>query len=148
MISAEKNSVLHNDDQFSQQIPTNDLSLYDALRASYNQSDENIRKLKDKGYNYDPELSNHNQQVFYRPTDKKLLFTVAGTHNASDAFTDIYLGAGKLQDTERFKESKNKFEQAKKKYAPSNSTVVGHSLRRCYKSISYNRSYRQSNYFR
>jgi hypothetical protein len=128
MISAEKSSVLHNDDQFSQQIPTNDLSLYDALRASYNQSDENIRKLKDKGYNYDSELSNHNQQVFYRPTDKKLLFTVAGTHNLADARTDVYLGLGKLQDTDRFKESKNKFDQAKKKYTPTNTSVVGHSL--------------------
>jgi hypothetical protein len=117
--------------------PNNDnrLSLHDAIKTSYNQSDENIAKMKSKGYDYDRDLSDHNSQVFYRGSDKKLLYTVAGTHNLSDGFTDIYLGAGKLQDTDRFKNAKNKFEKAKQKYAPSNSTVVGHSLRRNYFSI-------------
>ena len=58
-----------------------------------------------KGYNLDKSISNHNQQVYYNPNIKSLLFSVAGTHNLSDAGTDLYLGIGKLKDTNRCKEA-------------------------------------------
>ena len=37
----------------------------------------------------------HNQQVYYNPNEKKLLMSVAGTHNLRDVGTDFMLGIGK-----------------------------------------------------
>jgi hypothetical protein len=84
--------------------------------------------LKKYGYDQDQNLSNGNQQVYYRPTDKKLLYTVAGTHNLSDVGTDIYLGLGLIKNTNRYKEAKSTLEKAKQKYQPSSTTLAGHSL--------------------
>ena len=80
------------------------------------------------GYKLDKELSNHNQQVYYNPDHKKLVVSVAGTHNLRDWGTDFYLGIGKLKDTNRYKEAKNIYDKAKAKYNPMQSTAVGHSL--------------------
>ena len=103
------------------------IKLYDALKSSY--GDKQSRDhLKQAGYNYDSMLSNHNQQVWYNPNDKKLLYNVAGTHNLADWGTDAYLLAGKLKDTNRYKEADNILKQAKLKYGPTNTTVTGHSL--------------------
>jgi len=73
-------------------------------------------------------LSNSNQQVYYHPEQKKLLFNVSGTHNLADVGTDIYLGLGKLKDTNRYKQAKNKLEEAKRKYNIDNAVITGHSL--------------------
>ena len=103
------------------------ISLYDALKSSY--GDKQARdKLSNSGYKYDSMLSNHNQQVWYNPNEKKLLYNVAGTHNLSDWGTDAYLAAGKLKDTNRYKEADEKLKQAKQKYGGYNTTVTGHSL--------------------
>ena len=83
------------------------LTLYDALKSSY--GDVQARdKLKSAGYNYDSMLSNHNQQVWVNPNEKKLLYNVAGTHNLSDWGTDAYLAVGKLKSTNRYREEKLK----------------------------------------
>jgi hypothetical protein len=47
-------------------------------------------------------LSNHNQKVYYNPTERKLLYNVSGTHNISDIGTDIYLALGGLKNTNRY----------------------------------------------
>ena len=58
------------------------------------------------GYEYDQQLSNHNHQVYYNPKDKKLLFSVTGSHNASDWLNNIKLGLGYgFKQSNRYKES-------------------------------------------
>ena len=79
-------------------------------------------------YKLDKELSNHNQQVYYNPDHKKLVVSVAGTHNLRDWGTDIFLGAGKLKDTNWYKEAKSIYDKAKNKYNPLQSSAIGHSL--------------------
>ena len=100
------------------------LDLHDVLKNSYsNKHRENMN-----GYKLDKELSSSNQQVYYNPEHKKLVVSVAGTHNLRDWGTDIFLGAGKLKDTNRYKEAKSIYDKAKYKYNPLQSTAVGHSL--------------------
>jgi len=103
------------------------LSLHDALKNSYKDKKTQKQEMKKYGYYRDKQLSNHNQQVYYKPEDKKLLVVGTGTHNLSDWGTDAYLATGKLKDTNRYKEFGGVLEKAKKKYG-TNATVVGHSL--------------------
>ena len=100
------------------------LDLHDVLKNSYSSK----HKENMNGYKLDKELSNHNQQVYYNPDHKKLVVSVAGTHNLRDWGTDIFLGAGKLKDTNRYKEAKSVYDKAKNKYNPMQSSAVGHSL--------------------
>ena len=85
------------------------LDLHDVLKNSYS------GKHKDNmnGYKLDKELWNHNQQVYYNPDHKKLVVSVVGTHNLRDWGTDIFLGAGKLKDTNRYKEAKSVYDKGK-----------------------------------
>ena len=100
------------------------LTLHAALKNSYKP-----QKTLGKGYILDDELSNDNQQVYVnRKKNNKLLFSVTGTHNLSDIGSDVYLGLGKLKDTNRYKEADSTLEKAKKKYNKSKATIVGHSL--------------------
>ena len=103
---------------------SNDLSLHEALKNSYSKNPkENM-----KGYALDKGLSNHNQQVYYNKDKNQLLMSVAGTHNLRDWGTDIYLGLGKLKNTNRYKEADKTLKQAKDKYKPMKTNLVGHSL--------------------
>jgi uncharacterized protein YdcH (DUF465 family) len=105
-------------------VPTDDLLLHDVLKNSYAKT-----KAKNmKGYNLDESLSNHNQQVYYNPTKKSLLLSGTGTHNLSDIGTDIYLAAGHLKDTNRYKEAEKTLKKAKQKYGVDNAIITGHSL--------------------
>ena len=100
------------------------LSLHTALKNSYKP-----QNTLGKGYILDDELSNDNQQVYVnRKKNNKLLVSVTGTHNLSDIGTDVYLGLGKLKDTNRYKEADSTLEKAKKKYNKSKATIIGHSL--------------------
>ncbi len=104
------------------------IKLYDALKSSYGDK-KSQQQLKNAGYNYDSMLSNHNQQVWYNPNTKKMLFNVAGTHNLKDWGTDLYLAFGKLKDTNRYKEARNILNEAKRKYGNDIETKIsGHSL--------------------
>ena len=104
------------------------VNLYDVLKAGYSNKKDQSTRLKKSGYNFDENLSNHNQQIYFNPTNKKMIFNVTGTHNFRDVGTDLYLAAGKLKDTNRYKEADKKFKEAKLKYHPSNTSVVGNSL--------------------
>ena len=101
------------------------LSLHDILHNSYSQDPNALTK---NGFNYDSDLSNDNQQVYYNPKQNKLLYSIAGTHNLNDIGTDIYLGLGKIKDTNRYKSADDTLAKAKQKYNPANTTLVGHSL--------------------
>ena len=104
------------------------INLYDALKSSYGDK-KSQDKLKSSGYNYDSMLSNHNQQVWYNPNTKKMLFNVAGTHNLQDWGTDLYLAFGGLKNTNRYKEASKILDEAKRKYGNDIETnITGHSL--------------------
>ena len=104
------------------------ISLYDVLKSSYKNKDDQTRDLLRYGYLKDGRLSNHNEQIYFNPKSKKLLNVVAGTHNIKDWGTDIYLGLGHLKDTNRYNEAKTVLNQAKTKYKGFNTTIAGHSL--------------------
>ena len=73
----------------------------------------------------------HNQQVYVnRKKNNKLLFSITGTrlNKLQDLGTDLYLAAGKLKDTNRYKEAESALEKAKKKYNKINAAIIGHSL--------------------
>ena len=86
--------------------------------------------MKKNGYAYDSMLSSKNEKVYYNPTQNKLLVSVAGTDKFSprDIITDVYLAAGKLQDTSRYQQAHKTIRDAKKKYNVDSATLVGHSL--------------------
>jgi len=103
------------------------VNLYDALKSSYGNK-KSKKNLEKEGYQMDSSLSNHNQQVWYNPNDRKLMVNVAGTHNLSDWGTDLYLALGHLKHTNRYKEADSTLEKAREKYKPAQTVVTGHSL--------------------
>jgi hypothetical protein len=107
---------------------SSDLNLHDVLKNSYASPSQQASFGADKGYVFDKDLSNHNQQVYYHPQDKKLVVSVAGTHNASDVLTDARLMAGGLKNTDRFKQAQSTLQNAKNKYGVDSATIAGHSL--------------------
>lgn len=112
--------------------PKKGVHLYDAVKVSYthkNEAKKSLERLKKGGYVHDTELSNHNQTVLYNPEQKKLLVTVAGTHNTKDYWTDLgFLARGTIKGTDRVKEAKRVSDQAREKYKPEQEVYVGHSL--------------------
>jgi hypothetical protein len=70
-------------DRFSSAKPP--LTLYDSLRVGYlpnkNQQGQEMDRF---GFKIDKGLSNQNQQVYYNPDSKKLLYNVTGSQSLSD----------------------------------------------------------------
>jgi hypothetical protein len=102
-------------------------TLFTALKASY-QDKGAAQRLTQSGYLQDTGMSDHRQQVWYNPNEKKLLMTVAGTHTRHDILTDARLAIGGLKNTKRYKSAKTTLEAARAKYGPGAVTVTGHSL--------------------
>jgi len=109
------------------QVPNPKVNLASVLEAGYGDSKKQDNFALQHGYIRDPS-SNDNTQIYFHPPSKSLLVNVSGTHNIKDVGTDIALMAGKLQDTQRFKEYKKSVSDAKAKYNPSQTTQVAHSL--------------------
>jgi hypothetical protein len=106
------------------------VKLHTAIKASYGYKDA-MKNLNKKGYVLDKDLSNHNEQVYYKHKKgggKKLLYTVAGTHNLSDVGTDVALAVGKLKNTKRYKEADEILQKAKAKHRVNKATIAAHSL--------------------
>lgn len=110
------------------QVHKDGKSLYRVLKSSYGDRSVQREALKTEGYILDEDLSSHNQQVYYKPEERKLVYAVTGTHNLSDVGTDAALLVGSLKSTRRFKEADRVYKQAQQKYEPEKTTVVGHSL--------------------
>ena len=108
--------------------PSQEPDFYDVLKASYADTATQKTSLGKYGYQRDDDLSNHNQQVYYNPIQHKILYDIAGTHNLIDVGTDMYLAAGHLKDTNRYKEADTTLQKAKSKYGVNAATVTGHSL--------------------
>jgi hypothetical protein len=106
------------------------LNLHTAIKASYGDKKAKQRLTK-KGFIEDTELSNGNQQVYYKTKKdgtKKLLYNIAGTHNLADVGTDVALGLGRIKNTARYKEADSTLKKAKEKYNVKSATITGHSL--------------------
>jgi len=71
-------------------------TLYDTLRIGYLPSESQQGKEMSKyGYQIDKGLSNDNQQVYYNPETKKLLYNVTGSHSLQDwVNSDLKLALG------------------------------------------------------
>jgi hypothetical protein len=106
------------------------LNLHDVLNNSYASRDKQKGAFKNQGYVFDSDLSDINQQIYYNPKEKKLLYSVKGTNPLSlkDLGTDAYLAMGKLKETNRYKEAEKKLQLAKTRYSPKDVVVAGHSL--------------------
>ena len=71
-------------------------TLYDTLRVGYlpNEKQQGNEMAK-YGYQIDKSLSNDNQQVYYNPETKKLLYNVTGSHSLQDwVNSDLKLALG------------------------------------------------------
>jgi len=60
------------------------LSLYDSLRVGYLPENKKGSEMAKYGYTIDKKLSNENQQVYYNPESKKLLYNVTGSQSLTD----------------------------------------------------------------
>lgn len=61
------------------------LSLYDSLRVGYlGNENKQGQEMAKYGYTIDKGLSNENQQVYYNPESKKLLYNVTGSQSLND----------------------------------------------------------------
>jgi hypothetical protein len=100
------------------------VQLYDVIKSGYDGKD----RLQNKGYIKDNELSNHNQQVYFNPENKDLIYNVTGSHNVKDWGTNLYLATGNLKRTNRYMDAHTGLRQAKAKYKVDGATVTGDSL--------------------
>lgn len=98
------------------------------LKLGYKTEKKQGKVMNKYGYKIDNELSNENQQVYYNPDKKKLLYNVTGTHNLADKITDVKLAFGGLKNTERYKSAENTLQKAKDKYKENKVVITGHSL--------------------
>lgn len=76
--------------------PNKPVSLYHSLRVGY-LDDENKqgKEMAKYGYQIDKGLSNENQQVYYNPETKKLLYNITGSHSLQDwVNSDLKLALG------------------------------------------------------
>lgn len=71
-------------------------TLYDTLRVGYLPSESKQgSEMAKYGYVIDKKLSNDNQQVYYNPETKKLLYNVTGSHTVGDwVNSDLKLALG------------------------------------------------------
>jgi hypothetical protein len=105
------------------------LQLKKVLDSTYRSKDKSEDYFKRNGYDFDRNLSNINDRVYYNKNKKDLLITFRGTKNwINDLPTDYAVLTGTLNKTERYKHSKNTYDNAKQKYHKNNATLVAHSL--------------------
>jgi len=100
------------------------MNLHSVLKEGYkSKNKDNLN-----GYVLDKKLSDHNNKIYYNPTNKKLLHNVVGSHNLSDWVDNAKLAIGfGFKESKRYKDSHKKLRQAKEKYGIHDATVVGHS---------------------
>ena len=60
------------------------LSLYDSLRVGYLPENKQGQEMAKYGFRIDKGLSNSNQQVYFNPESKKLLYNVTGSQSLND----------------------------------------------------------------
>jgi len=102
------------------------MSLYNVLKKT----GTNQRDLKEYGYDYDSQLSTKNNQVYFNPDTKKLLYIARPTdpRNIADLRSDLSLSLGNLKGTKRYTDSENLLKRATEKYNPDKRVLAGYSL--------------------
>ena len=108
--------------------PKGSVHLYDVLATSYDHNSESRKRLEKHGYELDSDLSSHNQSVLVNKYTKKVIYTVAGTHNMDDVSHDILLATGNLKNSTRFDEARDVLTRSRAKYQGYQTTLAGHSL--------------------
>lgn len=105
------------------------LDLFNVLKSGYDPNNEESNgRLQADGYVKDDKLSDGDQQTYYNKDKNQLLYNVTGSHKLSDIGNDIYLAAGRIKDTNRYKKADSTLKAAKEKYKDAKTTVTGHSL--------------------
>jgi uncharacterized alpha/beta hydrolase family protein len=105
------------------------MNLSDVLAVGYKKEEEQQKYFSDNNYIRDNQLSNADNQAYFNKNENKLIFNVTGSHKIKDfLFTDPLLAFGGIKLTDRYKQSDKLLKEAKKKYQPEKTTVVGHSL--------------------
>ena len=104
------------------------LSLHGTIKNSYASEKDQSKFGSECGYEFDKELSNDNNQVYYNPKSNHLMMSVSGTHNVSDVGTDLKMMASGIKSTDRYKQAEMTLGKAKAKYNPKSVTATGHSL--------------------
>lgn len=81
------------------------------------------------GYTKDRDLSNRRSKVYTDANnDVWLVFRGTDPTNLNDIGSDIYIGAGMEEQSDRFRESEEHFLKVKEKYGDRKIYVTGHSL--------------------
>ena len=100
--------------------------LGDLVKASYLPQKEAEKKLKDKGYKYDYELSKMNTKILLDPNGQPIILH-RGSKTARDFLDDGLLLFGLEKYSKRFQDAKKITKEVEEKYNKSASTI-GHSL--------------------
>jgi hypothetical protein len=109
------------------------MSLYDVLKTGYSNDKNKQAKFGEKhGYVLDKNLTTNSHQVYYNPTENKLLYNGNGTKNNLQNFfkdwkTNAYIAVGQGKNAPRYQQEKNALEKARKKYNPAETIITGHS---------------------
>ncbi|NDD83970.1 hypothetical protein EBZ38_06795 [bacterium] len=103
------------------------VNLRDVLKSGYGDK-RSIEYLSSKHYELNNTLSDSNQQVYINNESKKILFNVSGTHNLNDVYTDLFLAFGRLKNTKRYREARDRIQKVRDYYKDYEVTVTGHSL--------------------
>jgi hypothetical protein len=111
------------------------LNLHEVLQHGYtNDKNKQAEWAGKHGYKLDGDLSNDNHQIYYHEKGNKLLHNINGTQNKNlnkaikDWGTNVYIGAGGIKNTDRYREEKEALDKAKIKYKPQEITFTGHSM--------------------
>ena len=79
----------------------NKLTLHDGLKLSYESNKKAKKELLKHGYYLDKKLSKGNEKVYYSPTEKKLVMSIAGSNSLTDwIYNDPMLLIGKLKSND------------------------------------------------
>ena len=95
------------------------------LKSSYLPQMKAKEKMKDKGYDYDHNLSTMETKVFVK--DGKPVIVHRGTKNLRDVGDDILVGLGLESRSHRFRQAKRINDKVEKKYGVG-ADNIGHSL--------------------
>ena len=99
------------------------MDLYSTLKNGYSKNKKDLN-----GYIFDRNLSDHNNQIYYNPTNKRLVHNINGSNSLHDWVDNAKLAVGYgFKESNRYITSHKKLRQAKEKYGVGTATVTGHS---------------------